>query len=549
MAAFPDGISTVKLTFSAGFLVNGETPRVEALVRPLHRVTHVATGLPLIPFAVKAPAGADGLEIEIPNDSQAGFVDGSGHAVTQWGYKVDVSRSTGEGSVRDTVIRTVTFTEGQTVVDFDLIPAGAEVVDPVTGDFAVVTTVNGLSGDVIVTGGGEAVPVEWDAVLNKPTVFPVADHNHAIADVTGLQAVLDGKQPGGDYATTGELTIGLAGKQDAGDYVENTDSRLSDSRAPLPHSHAISNVTGLQDALDDKQATGDYVANNDPRLTDSRTPTVHNHEIADVNGLQSALDAASGGGGSPAWENITDKPTEFTPAAHDHAVSEVTGLQTALNGKQPTGDYATNTALTTGLAGKQPTGDYATAAQLSGKQDAGDYVATSDARLSDARTPVAHNHAVDDVNGLQTVLDGLQPAGDYVEATDARLSNSRTPLAHNHAVGDVTGLQDALDAKQPTGNYATTTDLTTGLAGKQPTGDYATNTSLTTGLSGKASTTHTHGIADLPAGTTITVLHSGTAWPTRPTSRTDVTVIWVGGTTETPPPGESTTDLWFKATT
>lgn len=34
------------------------------------------------------------------------------------------------------------------------------------------------------------------------------------------------------------------------------------------------------------------------------------------------------------------------------AISTVTGLQTALDGKQPTGDYATNTALTNGLAGK-----------------------------------------------------------------------------------------------------------------------------------------------------------------------------------------------------
>jgi hypothetical protein len=39
----------------------------------------------------------------------------------------------------------------------------------------------------------------------------------------------------------------------------------------------------------------------------------------------------------------------------EQAISTVTGLQTALDGKQATGDYATNTALTNGLATKENT--------------------------------------------------------------------------------------------------------------------------------------------------------------------------------------------------
>lgn len=39
-------------------------------------------------------------------------------------------------------------------------------------------------------------------------------HNHAISDVTGLSTALDGKQPSGSYATTSELTSGLATKAD-----------------------------------------------------------------------------------------------------------------------------------------------------------------------------------------------------------------------------------------------------------------------------------------------------------------------------------------------
>lgn len=59
-------------------------------------------------------------------------------------------------------------------------------------------------------------------------------HTHAVADVTGLQTALDGKQVKGDYATSKDLADGLAGK------------------ANTAHTHTISNVTGLQDALNGK---------------------------------------------------------------------------------------------------------------------------------------------------------------------------------------------------------------------------------------------------------------------------------------------------------
>lgn len=72
-------------------------------------------------------------------------------------------------------------------------------------------------------------------------------HVHTIANVTGLQIALDGKQPAGSYAAA-------------------------------THGHAIGDVTGLQGALDGKQAAGSYAA------------ASHAHAIGDVTGLQGALD-------------------------------------------------------------------------------------------------------------------------------------------------------------------------------------------------------------------------------------------------------------------
>jgi len=52
----------------------------------------------------------------------------------------------------------------------------------------------------------------------------------------------------------------------ANTFCQGNDSRLSDSRTPLSHTHAISDVTSLQTALDGKQASGSYVLTTDARL-------------------------------------------------------------------------------------------------------------------------------------------------------------------------------------------------------------------------------------------------------------------------------------------
>ena len=53
--------------------------------------------------------------------------------------------------------------------------------------------------------------VTWTTITGKPSTFPPSAHTHAISEVTGLQTTLDGKQT-------------------AGSYVLTTDSRLTDAR-------------------------------------------------------------------------------------------------------------------------------------------------------------------------------------------------------------------------------------------------------------------------------------------------------------------------------
>ncbi len=120
---------------------------------------------------------------------------------------------------------------------------------------------------------------DWSTLSGKPTSFTPATHAAAhaaagadpltvsISQVTGLQTALDGKQPSGSYA-------------------------------PASHVHAVSDVTGLQTELSGKASTG------------------HVHAITDVTNLQSELNGKAA-------------------ASHVHGISDVTGLQTALDGKAP----------------------------------------------------------------------------------------------------------------------------------------------------------------------------------------------------------------------
>lgn len=74
-------------------------------------------------------------------------------------------------------------------------------------------TKNGV--EVNLGGGGSPSTVAWGDVTGKPATYAPSAHTHVVADVTGLQAMIDGK-------------------------------------SPTSHTHTIAQVTGLQAAIDGK---------------------------------------------------------------------------------------------------------------------------------------------------------------------------------------------------------------------------------------------------------------------------------------------------------
>ena len=123
-------------------------------------------------------------------------------------------------------------------------------------------------------------------------------------------------------------------------YLKKTEAQ--NTYANKSHSHEISGVTGLQDALNGK-ATPEDIASAledyyDKTTADGRyAAKSHNHEISGVNGLQTAL--AGKASSSDVDEKLvsylkkSDAQNTYAAKSHTHEISGVTGLQDALDGK------------------------------------------------------------------------------------------------------------------------------------------------------------------------------------------------------------------------
>lgn len=106
----------------------------------------------------------------------------------------------------------------------------------------------------------------------------------AISDIPGLQAALDAKEDEFTKNTAFNKNFGNT----AGTVCEGNDSRLSDSRIPLPHNQEIDTINGLTSALSNKEplrgAGDNYVT--DAQLVVISNTSGTNTGDQDLSGLQ-----------------------------------------------------------------------------------------------------------------------------------------------------------------------------------------------------------------------------------------------------------------------
>lgn len=79
----------------------------------------------------------------------------------------------------------------------DLAPATSAIIGDRYGNIDIQTSGALTQNGAPISGGGGGAS-SWDELTGKPTEFPPEAHTHAISDVTGLQTALDGKQTNSD---------------------------------------------------------------------------------------------------------------------------------------------------------------------------------------------------------------------------------------------------------------------------------------------------------------------------------------------------------------
>ncbi len=102
-------------------------------------------------------------------------------------------------------------------------------------------------------------------------------------------------------------------------------------------------------------------------------------------------------------------------------------LQTQINGKQPTGNYVSRSDVQGGGSSFFERSGNAASQNVGQGNSVHQIVLSNDTRLTDARTPTPHDHAISDVTGLTDALDGKQPTGSYATLINGLVPASQLP--------------------------------------------------------------------------------------------------------------------------
>lgn len=136
-------------------------------------------------------------------------------------------------------------------------------------------------------------------------------------------------------------------------------------------------------------------------------------------------------------------------------------------------------------------------------------------------------------------VDNTSDANKPVSTAQQTALDAKAASSHNHPAADIS------DSTTTGRNVLTAASQS---AARSAIGAGTSNLAVGTGAGDAKAGNYTPPVADLPAGSIIAVHWTGSAWPARPTARTDITVHWIGGTEANAPSGLSGTDVWIRAT-
>lgn len=194
-------------------------------------------------------------------------------------------------------------------------------------------TISGTWTVVFVQGsgsgtGGAVGSVSWTDLIGKPSTFPPSAHTQDQSTINGLTDALAAKLTTPAGGTTGQVLTktadSVAWSNPAGDMLKSEYDADDDGTVDNANLALFAQNVGTS-----PENSKSY------SQVSSAVELMHEHSNMSVlNGIGVSSNQltynGSAVGGTPSWNNVTDKPDSFTPSAHTHAIADVTGLSDAL---------------------------------------------------------------------------------------------------------------------------------------------------------------------------------------------------------------------------
>lgn len=169
--AFPSGVTTATISLGTMFDFRGNavekvTAKVEVFLGGnATKLNYRGTGQTVVPSVFTVEAAEGMISFQLPHVDQPGFFAGDGTEAKYWAYIISI-QATPPGSKAVKWVKRLQPIVGQDSIDLDNVVDG-ELTSFVSTPQATVTSVNGMTGDVWVSGDGTGGSVDLSAYATK----------------------------------------------------------------------------------------------------------------------------------------------------------------------------------------------------------------------------------------------------------------------------------------------------------------------------------------------------------------------------------------------
>jgi hypothetical protein len=190
---------------------------------------------------------------------------------------------------------------------------------------------NGDFATIDAAGVITPLATDWDSITGKPSVFPPSSHAHPTSEVTGLDqnlADLEAADTALD-ARIDHLTANL--DPSALDSIAEAASSINSLQTQLDtHTHTAADITDFASAVVAVSPPVDWSSLTGKPATFA--PSAHNHTISEVTGLQTALDGkATAAQGAKADTALQPEPADYR-GTYDNGADYYPGQVVSYNG-------------------------------------------------------------------------------------------------------------------------------------------------------------------------------------------------------------------------